>query len=94
VSFDNTWEDEVGQCEGHLSYALTPFKNIFDSDDRLYTNSELYELLEPTIDSYPYVYDHFRWSHCEVLGDIQYLYMYKRIHAYNRFLYGSSLQHD
>lgn len=68
VKFDNTWENEEGMCKGHLSYALTPFKNIFDKDDRLYTNSELYDLLNPVEDSYPYVYDHFRWSHCDVLG--------------------------
>jgi len=55
-------------CSGHFSYDNTPFKNIFDEDNTVYTNAELYELLNPSRDEFPYIYDNFRWSHCTFLG--------------------------
>jgi hypothetical protein len=70
IDFDNTWIDAEINCDGHYSYSTTPFKNIFDNNNQVYTNMELYKLLDPTSDAFPYVYDHFRWSHCEFLGKI------------------------
>jgi hypothetical protein len=68
IVFDNTWPDDEVTCHGHFASDLQPFKNIFDNDNSLYTNAELYDLLNPTRDEFPYVYDNFRWSHCSFLG--------------------------
>ena len=67
IDFDESWPDADQSCDGHFSYDTTPFKNIFDSDDIVYTNADLYDLLDPTQDSFPYVYDNFRWAHCTFL---------------------------
>jgi len=68
ILFDDDWPDNEVTCHGHYSYDPTPFKNIFDNNNTVYTNAELYELLNPARDEFPYVYDHFRWSHCTFLG--------------------------
>lgn len=68
IDFDHTWPDSDVTCTGHYSWDATPFKNIFDTNDTVYTNAQLYELLNPTRDAFPYVYDNFRWSHCTYLG--------------------------
>jgi hypothetical protein len=68
VDFDHTWPDSDVTCTGHYSWDHTPFKNIFDSNNTVYTNLELYELLNPTRDEFPYVYDNFRYPHCSFLG--------------------------
>jgi len=34
----------------------------------LYTNEELYKLLDPNEDNLPYIYDNFEWKHCAVEG--------------------------
>lgn len=68
IAFDDTWPDTDISCSGHFSYDHTPFKNIFDSNDTVYTNAQLYELLSPSRDAFPYVYENFRWSHCTYLG--------------------------
>jgi hypothetical protein len=70
IAFNDTWPDgDSSVCPGHLSTSTTPFKNIFDSDNALYTNSRLYELLHPSRDKLPYVYDTFEWPHCTLLGE-------------------------
>ena len=68
IDFDHSWPDADVTCNGHYSWDHTPFKNIFDSNDTVYTNAELYDLLDPWRDSFPYVYDNFRWAHCTFLG--------------------------
>jgi hypothetical protein len=68
ISFDDTWDDEDVSCHGHYADDHTPFKNIFDNDNRVYTNRELYDLIHPAQDSYPYIYDGFEWTHCSFLG--------------------------
>lgn len=68
ISFDDTWVDKEINCPGHYSYSTTPFKSVFDEDDVVYTNSDLYDLLDPQLDDFPYMYEHFRWSHCTALG--------------------------
>lgn len=70
TAFDDSWPDASISCSGHFSYNPTPFKNIFDKNDVVYTNSDLYDLLNPTKDSFPYIYDNFRWSHCDYLGKL------------------------
>lgn len=58
-----------GDCKGHSADDITVFKNLFDSDDRFYTNQELYDLMDPreegTMDA---VFAHFRWGHCQDIG--------------------------
>jgi hypothetical protein len=66
IEFDETWDDETaGICPGHFSYSVTPFKNLFDTNNIPYTNADLYNLLHP--DNLPYVYEHFNWPHCSFL---------------------------
>ncbi|CAM9254244.1 unnamed protein product [Phaeothamnion confervicola] len=67
TGFDHTWIP-TGTCYGHDPEQLQPFKNLFDSDDRYYSNAELYRLLDPRNDDLPYVYANFEWPHCELLG--------------------------
>jgi len=68
IDFDHTWPDSDVTCTGHYSWDHTPFKNIFDSNDTVYTNAQLYDLLDPWRDEFPYVYDDFRWAHCSFLN--------------------------
>ena len=66
--FDHTWTDNAASCPGHLEHDATPFKNIFDNNNTVYTNAQLYTLMDPTRDAFPYIYDHFMWNHCTHLG--------------------------
>ena len=68
IDFDHTWPDSDVTCTGHYSWDATPFKNIFDSNNTVYTNAQLYDLLDPSRDEFPYVYNDFRWAHCTYLG--------------------------
>lgn len=66
-NYDETW-DPYHNCYGHNPTDYLPFKNLFDTDDRFYTNAELYENLRPNTAVLPYVYDHFKWPHCDLIG--------------------------
>lgn len=65
--YDETW-DPYHTCYGHNPTNFQPFKNIFDDEDRYYTNEELYQNLRPDKPQLSYVYDGFTWPHCEMLG--------------------------
>lgn len=65
--YDETW-DPYHTCYGHNPTDYQPFKNLFDTNDHFYTNNELYELLRPDDVMLPYMYDNFKWPHCELLG--------------------------
>jgi hypothetical protein len=47
--------------------------NRLQSKIKVYTNEELYEKLDPNNPNLPYVYDNFRYHHCEVLGKLNVL---------------------
>jgi len=66
-NYDETW-DPYHTCYGHNPTNFQPFKNLFDSDDRYYTNIELYEYFRPHQEALQYMYDNFQWPHCELLG--------------------------
>ncbi len=69
VTFNETWDNALYEsCVGQRTTDATPFKNIYDNSDIVYTNSELYDLLDPARDDLPFVYDNFRMHHCEVLN--------------------------
>jgi hypothetical protein len=68
VVFNETWDNSENTCVGHRSFDYTPFKNVFDSKNAIYRNDELYNLLFPDNDNLPFVYHHFRFHHCELLG--------------------------
>ena len=68
ISFDETWSDDEITCTGHRSTDVTAFKNLVDTKDTCYTNAELYTILHPNEDSLPFIYDNFRFHHCEFLG--------------------------
>jgi hypothetical protein len=52
-------------CPGHKGDDLLPFADLMDSQDGLYTNNEFYELVDPTNDDLPYVYDSLSyWPGC------------------------------
>lgn len=73
ITFDNTWPDDEITCHGHFSYDLTPFMNIYDSNNTLYSNAQLFDILNPVKDYYPYVYEHLIWSHCTLIGKFFFL---------------------
>merc|ERR1712086_772216 len=50
-----------GDCWGHSADDVTIFKNIFDSDERFYSNQDLYDRMDA-------IYDSFRWGHCQHVG--------------------------
>ena len=68
-NFDDTW-DAYHTCYGHNPDEFQPFSDLFTtpSKDAFYTNQEIKDLLHPMHDATPYVYDHFKWSHCSALG--------------------------
>ena len=50
---------------GHKADDILPFANLMSSQDGLYTNEEFYELVDPTNDDLPYVYDSLTyWPGC------------------------------
>ncbi|KAJ8601254.1 hypothetical protein CTAYLR_003265 [Chrysophaeum taylorii] len=74
ADFDDRWPDEA-KCYGHNASHAQPFspRDLFDDHRRVpagsgphgvYTNAELYDLLDPRNDALPYLYDHFDWPHC------------------------------
>jgi len=66
--YDETW-DPYHTCYGHNPENIQPFKNLFgDTDSDYYSNDALYSLLHPASETLPYVYDNFRWPHCEAQG--------------------------
>jgi hypothetical protein len=69
--FDDTWIDgDYGTCEGHM-LADAPsqmFKNLWDSNDTVYTNEDIYYGTFPQNEELPWVYDNFEWEHCNELG--------------------------
>ena len=69
IEFNETWDDSLYDCEGHFSEDITPFMNLFDSNNVLYSNKELYDYLHPVTGKIDYVYDTMTWPHCETLGD-------------------------
>ena len=75
ASFDHTWYP-YHSCHGHNPDDVTPFADtdlVLDpsssSDPRsFYSNADLYDLFDPASDSLPYMYDHFKWPHCDLIG--------------------------
>merc|ERR1711988_130697 len=66
-NYDETW-DPYHTCYCHNPSNFQPFKNVFDDNDMWYTNEELYENLRPDKSEMPYMYEHFDWTHCKLLG--------------------------
>jgi hypothetical protein len=66
-NYDDSW-DPYHTCYGHNPADFQPFKNLFDDEDRYYNNMELYELFNPASNSIPYMYEHFEWPHCDMVG--------------------------
>ena len=69
---DETWDDHTykhaddGVCWGHRADDALLFTD--PADGHHYSNTELYGLMDPRNESMPYVYDTFKWSHCEEQG--------------------------
>lgn len=71
ISFNHSWIDSEISCSGHYSTDNTPFENLFDNEENgihNYNNLELYDILAPFNKNMTYVYDNFKWSHCELIG--------------------------
>jgi hypothetical protein len=66
-SYDKTWTHN-NTCYCHNPQDYQPFKNIFDVDEKYYTNEELVDLLAADRSEMPYMYEHFDWTHCKLLG--------------------------
>jgi hypothetical protein len=66
----------VTNCSGHQETSTVPFKfSMKNGDDKgafndetLLTNGEVYDLLDPSQSSMPYIYQDFAWKHCEWYG--------------------------
>jgi hypothetical protein len=89
ISFNETWDNNINTCVGHRTTDATPFKGLFgesSSKMKVYTNEELYEKLDPNNPDLPYVYDNFRYYHCEVLGKFDVL-LWSHHDWPNTFLY-------
>lgn len=53
-------------CDGHHEYDILPFSKLrADKQDLLYTNGMMYEFIHPHNDDLPYLYDNYRWDHCQ-----------------------------
>jgi len=50
-------------CNGHKKYDELEFQ--FLHTDRTFTNWDLYNYIDPTNIDLPYIYDNYRWAHCE-----------------------------
>lgn len=55
------------QCPGHAANDTIPFRDFLDRDEA-YTNKEFYDFMDPFNPDLPYMYDTFKWEHCETLG--------------------------
>ena len=54
-----------GTCTGHREDDVLEFSNLYDGQDKLFTNREFYELTSPTSDFLPYVYNSLsHWPGC------------------------------
>ena len=61
------------QCKGHHRDDVTTFITTVQGDDgvferRYLTNGELFDFLNPLAPRMSYVYDNFRWEHCDAQG--------------------------
>ena len=69
-------EYDTTGCDGHHAEDLTFWKVVSQDIDSgeyhksHYTNQEVREFLLPQSNSYtlPYIYDNFKWEHCDALG--------------------------
>jgi hypothetical protein len=69
--YEYNWGVDVYSCVGHNPQDPIPFRNLFVDDDPAagdYTNEQLYNKLDPTSETVPYVYSNFEWTHCEAMG--------------------------
>lgn len=65
--FSGAWENEdPNACAMHGYHDLLPFQGLVGnlSDDRSYSNQQLYDLFDPKSRELPYIYDSFHWDHC------------------------------
>lgn len=72
TTFDENWASQSSKwtCAGHGLTDPTTLKNIFDTNDRVYTNEELYTNLHPARLALPYVYDSLTFAHCNAEGTL------------------------
>ena len=63
----------TAQCKGHHAFDLTPSRTLYERSDGSYvyeylTNHEVLKMTHPREYQMPYIYDNFRWDHCEEEG--------------------------
>lgn len=63
---------DASTCDGHGENDVLMWKNLWDDEDRFYTNKEIYDTTNPnpTDGNYklPYIYDTFHWESCSDFG--------------------------
>jgi len=60
---------EIDYCYGHNADDLLPWpKHIYEPAMGPYTNQQILDLVDPNNAEATYVYDNFRWEHCEDAG--------------------------
>lgn len=59
-------------CDGHHAGDLTYWKLVVNEDgvykSKTMTNQEVREAINPETYSMPYIYNHFKWSHCDSMN--------------------------
>lgn len=74
---DESWIDnnshsingfDTGYCWGHNEADVVYWGSLQESISKMYTNRELYDFFDPLNDRIPFLYDTFRWAHCESNG--------------------------
>ena len=63
----------TAQCKGHHGFDLTPIETSYERPDGSYvleqlSNHEILRMTHPREYQMPYIYDNFRWDHCEEEG--------------------------
>jgi hypothetical protein len=85
VSCTGHYSTDAQPFKGIFNYGVNSARKVkrrrrrlmtgMDDDDStvatVNTNLELYDLLNPTQDEYPYIFDNFDWTHCKFLGKLK-----------------------
>jgi len=77
---DETWDVTStsiygDSCSGHRQDDVIPLEGVLEGGTEgmmMMTNGELYDAMDPTTSTLPYIYDDFTWAHCLEYRDIDF----------------------
>lgn len=69
---DETWPSSGysiygDTCSGHSASDVIPIDNLLVAGQDV-TNAQLYDLMDPSADAMPFIFDTFEWAHCTTYG--------------------------